>query len=99
MVSRHASTEVRNSSPSPDLRPSYQRYASAMSRSASATISRSTAMPGTYIELYLFPRPCRGPVFQQICFPAFQLLLLPIVDRHRFRHGREVVPEVFDQLE
>ena len=99
MPSRHASTELRNSSPSPALRPSYQVYASAMSSSASGEINSSTAMAGTYIELYLFPGQSRRPVFYQIRFSACQFLLLPIVDWHSFRHGRKVVPQIFDQLE
>ncbi len=59
----------------------------------------ATAMVRTYIELYLIPRSSRGRIFCQIRFPARQFLLLPIVDRHRFRHGREIVPQIFDQLE
>jgi len=97
-LERHASTELRNSSPSPDLRPSYQMYASAMSNPASGAIAGSIAIAGANVELYLFPGKPGSRVLHQICFPACEFVPLPIVDWHGLRHRGKVVPKIFNQL-
>src|ERR1017187_604442 len=49
--------------------------------------------------LHFFPWQPQRRVFQEIQFPARQLLLLPIVDWYGLWRGRKLVPQIFDKLE
>src|SRR5580658_6571298 len=98
MRSTHASIELRNSSPSPSRRVSYQIYASAISRSASGAKTRLTAMPGARPLLHVLPGQPRGRVFQEVRLSARKFLLLPVVNRHCLRRASKVIPEVLYQL-
>ena len=63
MLSTHASTEPRNSSPSPTRRPSYQTQASAMSNSASGTNYQLNGHSGHAPCASALPRPAPMPGF------------------------------------
>jgi hypothetical protein len=62
-----------------------------------ATMS-SAAIAAFHPTLNLFPTQARGGVLQQVGLPSGELFLLPVVDRHILRRGREVIPEILDEL-
>ena len=50
-------------------------------------------------RLDVFPSDGRSRSRHQAGFAKGEFLFLPLVDRHVVRIGREVVPQVFDQLQ
>src|SRR5262245_27022948 len=94
-----ALTQLRNSSPNPARRISYQSYASAMSRSASGARIRLAAMTTADPPLDLFPGESGGRVFLQVRLPAGEFGNLPLMHRHVGRRRGQVIPKVFDELE
>src|SRR4051812_37892779 len=86
-------------SPSPARRSSYQPYASAMSCSASGAMMSSAAIAAANPPLDLVPGEPRRRVVQEVGLPPGQFLLLPVVDGDCLGRCRQVIPEVFDQLE
>ena len=58
-----------------------------------------TATSATDSAFDFFPGQASARVLGQIRLAADQFRLLPVVNRHRVRRGRQVVPQVFDQLQ
>jgi len=79
-------------SPSPARRPSYHARASAISNSASGAVTSSTGLVDTHLAFHLFPSQSRPRIFCQVRFSVSQFLPFPVVNRHRARLGRKVVP-------
>src|SRR5262249_19788070 len=94
-----ASTQLRNSSPKPARRRSYQAYASSMSCSASGARMSSAAMVAADPPLDLVPGQPGSRVAHQVGLAPGQLLLLPVVDRNLGRSRCQIVPEILHQLE
>ncbi len=94
-----ASTQLRSSSPRPTRRSSYQARASARSLTTSGLTTSSTATASSRSTADFVPREPRSGRARQRCLSPRQLLPVPLLDRHPLGIGREVVPQVFDQLE
>src|SRR4051812_42570115 len=94
-----ASTQLRNSSPKPGRRCSYQSYASLMSCSASGTSISSAAISDSNPGFHVPPRNAREWLIDQIGLAPCELLFLPLVNRNIRWDSGEIVPEVLDQLQ
>ena len=94
-----ASTQLRNSSPRPVRRSSYQRQASVRSCSASGATTSVAVTVTTDVLFDFFPRESGGWASHQVGLSAGQLRLLPFMNRNRFGSGRKVIPQVFHELE
>src|SRR5690242_19577026 len=93
------STRMRKSSPRPTLWASYHAYASSRSAAASGAMMSSAAMAAANPPLDLLPGQARCRIIPEVGFASFQLLDLPVVDRNVLGSRRQVVPEVFDELQ
>ncbi len=93
-----ASTQLRNSSPKPVRRSSYQAYASLRSCSVSEATINLAAIAAAHPSLDFFPGESGGRVIQEVGFATSQLLLLPIMDWDGLGSSGKVIPEILNQL-
>jgi hypothetical protein len=56
-------------------------------------------MAGPHTPLDLGPGESRRRVVKQVGFTPGKLILLPVMHRYALGCGREVIPEIFDELE
>ena len=98
MLDTRASTELRNCSPSPIDRASYQRYASVTSASASGENRNSAAMAAGPL-LDFIPGKSRPRVLLEPRSTPFEFCALPLVHRYGAWVGRQIVPQILHQLQ